>query len=247
MCIVALAWQLSDRLPLVLLSNRDEFFHRDSLPAHLWADGIFAGKDVEKGGTWLGIHPKKNKWAVILNYRDLSQKQRTFSTSRGQIVRDYLTGELSPLAFARRLDLRAYDGFNLIIGDEKTALVLNNQGHPITPLAHGLHVLSNGQPDTPWHKCERLRQRVAQEILPLIATDQDWHDAAFDILKDPRQAPTDRLPHTGLSAEAELALSSIFIPKAHTEGVFSYPYGTQVSSLVSFDGTLSLIERWHQP
>lgn len=83
MCIVALAWQLSDRLPLVLLSNRDEFFHRDSLPAHLWADGIFAGKDVEKGGTWLGIHPKTHKWAVILNYRDLSQKQQTFSTSRG--------------------------------------------------------------------------------------------------------------------------------------------------------------------
>ena len=28
MCIVAIAWQLFDELPLVLLSNRDEFLQR---------------------------------------------------------------------------------------------------------------------------------------------------------------------------------------------------------------------------
>lgn len=36
MCIVAIAWQLFDKLPLVLLSNRDEFLARPTEPLHQW-------------------------------------------------------------------------------------------------------------------------------------------------------------------------------------------------------------------
>ena len=31
MCIVALAWQLLDELPLCLISNRDEFYQRPTV------------------------------------------------------------------------------------------------------------------------------------------------------------------------------------------------------------------------
>ena len=38
MCIVAIAWQLFDELPLVLLSNRDEFLQRPTESLHQWSD-----------------------------------------------------------------------------------------------------------------------------------------------------------------------------------------------------------------
>ncbi|HAM60484.1 MAG TPA: hypothetical protein DCP60_01420, partial [Psychrobacter sp.] len=56
MCIVAIAWQLFDELPLVLLSNRDEFLARPTEQLHQWPDQpIYAGRDSQSGGTWLGI------------------------------------------------------------------------------------------------------------------------------------------------------------------------------------------------
>lgn len=52
MCIAAIAWQLFDEMPLVLLSNRDEFLQRPTTPAHQWIDmPIYAGRDDQSGGT----------------------------------------------------------------------------------------------------------------------------------------------------------------------------------------------------
>ena len=79
MCIVAIAWQLFDELPLVLLSNRDEFLQRPTEPLHQWADKpVYAGRDKQSGGTWLGIHQEpygncyeqNGRWAAVLNFRD---------------------------------------------------------------------------------------------------------------------------------------------------------------------------------
>lgn len=41
--------------------NRDESFLRETEFLQYWPDlGIFCGKDVEKGGTWLAIDQKGN-------------------------------------------------------------------------------------------------------------------------------------------------------------------------------------------
>lgn len=51
MCIAAIAWQLFDELPLVILSNRDEFLQRPTTSAHQWSDlPIYAGRDDQSGG-----------------------------------------------------------------------------------------------------------------------------------------------------------------------------------------------------
>lgn len=81
MCIAAIAWQLFDELPLVILSNRDEFLQRPTTSAHQWFDlPIYAGRDDQSGGTWLGIHQQplasskqfsqNGRWAAVLNFRD---------------------------------------------------------------------------------------------------------------------------------------------------------------------------------
>lgn len=256
MCIAAIAWQLFDDLPLVLLSNRDEFFERPTTPLHAWSDKpIVAGRDDKSGGTWLGIHQDKTgaqngRFAAVLNFRDGVQANE-FQRSRGDLVSDFLQSELSPMAFARAINLTDFAGFNLIIGDSKQAVMVNNRGYPPTPLHSGLHVISNGQIDDAWFKTERLRGRIRQELLPVIAesfsfsemkiensAQNAWQDIAFNILSDATTAPVNQLPDTGIDKTMEAALSSIFIAPT----VFNFDnkllnYGTRSQSIL----TLKLI------
>ncbi|EPT7260268.1 NRDE family protein, partial [Acinetobacter baumannii 21072] len=52
MCIVALAWHVLDDMPLCLISNRDEFYHRPTALLHQWEHTpIIAGQDLQSGGT----------------------------------------------------------------------------------------------------------------------------------------------------------------------------------------------------
>ena len=250
MCIVAIAWQLFDELPLVLLSNRDEFLQRPTEPLHQWSDQpIYAGRDKQSGGTWLGIHQQvspaqsaeyyeqNGRWAAVLNFRDGVQASSD-ERSRGALVTEFLTGTLSPMDFARQIDLQDYAGFNLIIGDAAQAVIVNNRGHAPTPLYAGLHVISNGQPEDSWFKTERLRGRLRQEVLPLIAEDSSpayWQAAAFNVLSDSTKAPEDKLPVTGVAFEVEQMLSSVYIePVAFGDTETSKPtYGTRTQSILT--------------
>ncbi|WP_201528373.1 NRDE family protein [Psychrobacter frigidicola] len=242
MCIVAIAWQLFDELPLVLLSNRDEFLQRPTEPLHQWLDKpIYAGRDCQSGGTWLGIHQElhqqNGRWAAVLNFRDGVQATSN-ERSRGELVTDFLTSALSPMSFARQISLPDYAGFNLVIGDAEQAVIVNNRGYAPTPLYAGLHVLSNGQPDEGWFKTERLRGRLRQEVLPLLSEDSSfnyWQDAAFDVLSDNTKAPTAELPKTGVAFEVEQALSSVYIePMALAVLKTTMPtYGTRTQSILT--------------
>lgn len=250
MCIVAIAWQLFDEMPLVLLSNRDEFLQRPTEPLHQWPDqDIYAGRDKQSGGTWLGIHQQASqtqsseyyeqngRWAAVLNFRDGVQAGIN-ERSRGELVTRFLTSTLSPMAFARQIELQAYAGFNLIIGDARQAVIVNNRGHAPAPLHTGLHVLSNGQPEDSWFKTERLRGRLRQEVLPLIAEDSAasyWQAAAFNVLSDNTKASADQLPDTGMSTELEQTLSSVYIePVSFGNTNTSKPtYGTRTQSILT--------------
>lgn len=253
MCIAAIAWQLFDELPLVILSNRDEFLQRPTTSAHQWSDlPIYAGRDDLSGGTWLGIHQKplqsdntqsenvfsqNGRWAAVLNFRDGVQASLD-QRSRGELVTDFLSSDLSPLAYARQVDLQAYAGFNLIVGDDKQAVLVNNRGYPPTPLHSGLHIISNGQPDDAWFKSERLRGRVRQEVLPLISESLEFHQgdkdywlpAAWNVLTDTLQAPDEQLPDTGMPPALEQALSSICIDTPELPN-----YGTRTQSVLTLN------------
>ena len=265
MCIVAIAWQLFDELPLVLLSNRDEFLARPTEQLHQWPDQpIYAGRDSQSGGTWLGIHQQERqqqsqqqhqqctednqspsyqqngRWAAVLNFRDGVQA-RADERSRGELVTSFLTSTLSPMAFARQIKLRDYAGFNLIIGDSQQAVIVNNRGHAPTALHAGLHVFSNGQPDEGWFKTEKLRGRLRQEVLPLIAEDSSlayWQAAALNVMSDSTSAPEEALPKTGVPKAIEQALSSVYIDAvALSNADTPMPsYGTRTQSILTLRG-----------
>ena len=57
MCLVLIAWKVHPQYPLIVAANRDEFLARPTQAAHRWpgATGMIAGKDLEAGGTWMGV------------------------------------------------------------------------------------------------------------------------------------------------------------------------------------------------
>ena len=71
MCLILLAWQVRPDLPLVLIANRDEYYRRPTRPAHYWDDapGVLGGRDLEAGGSWLGVD-MAGRLAAVTNYRE---------------------------------------------------------------------------------------------------------------------------------------------------------------------------------
>ena len=229
MCIVALAWQVLDELPMCLLSNRDEFYHRPATQIHAWLDSpIVAGQDLQSGGTWMGITPQ-GRWAVVTNFRDGHDK-KSYATSRGELIQSFLESEQTPIRFAQALEKKQcdYAGFNLFLGNTEQAVYMSNRGEAPQILPKGGYVVSNGLMTEHWEKTKHLRKRFTQEFLPMLQQstipEADIQAAAWDILQDERKIMPSLLPETGISAEMEELLSSTFIQ--------SPVYGTRSSNIL---------------
>ena len=81
MCIVAIAWHVLEDMPLCLISNRDEFYHRPTQNLHYWENSpIHAGRDLQSGGTWMGV-TASGRWAIVTNFRD-GRDKNSYNTSR---------------------------------------------------------------------------------------------------------------------------------------------------------------------
>ena len=244
MCIVAFAWKVLDDMPLCLISNRDEFYHRPSSQLHSWEDSpIIAGQDLQSGGTWMGV-TEQGRWAIITNFRDGHDKQ-TYETSRGELIQSFLQSDLLPIRFAQQLEIkqRDYAGFNLFVGDLEQAVYMSNRGEAPQILAKGVFVVSNGLMSDDWEKTKHLRKRFTQEFLPMMQLssipDKDLQSSVWDILEDERKVIPDLLPNTGIQPEMEQLLSSTFIQ--------SHVYGTRCSNFLRINHTaLDWVEKTQQ-
>src|SRR3546814_12695026 len=97
MCGVALAHRVHPDWPLILIGNRDEFHARAAAPLHQWDDGsgLVAGRDLQAGGTWLGVPRPSGRTVVVTNVRGATPDPA--QESRGTLVSDLLRGD-GPLA-----------------------------------------------------------------------------------------------------------------------------------------------------
>jgi uncharacterized protein with NRDE domain len=157
MCVVALAHQAHPDWPLILIGNRDEFHARPAAPLAAWDDGsgIVAGRDMQAGGTWLGVHRPSGRVVVVTNVRGAMPDPA--KESRGALVSDLLRGE-GRFADPTADDLPRFNAFNLFAVDGSTARLLTNRPVPlIMPLAPGIHALANEPVDAPCPRAERLR------------------------------------------------------------------------------------------
>lgn len=236
MCVVAFAWNAHPRWRFVLAGNRDEFHARPTAALAGWDDGsgIVAGRDLEAGGTWLGVDGR-GRCALVTNVRDLRHPQD--GLSRGLLASDYLRGDEDAATRARALQstASAYRPFNLLLVDARACAWIGNlpQVRMAMPGA-GVHVLSNAQLDTPWPKAVALGDALRDWI---DAGGDDDFAALFAALADGTRWPDARLPDTGIGLERERWLSSAFIR--------GEDYGTRASTVVALDheGGGTIVER----
>src|ERR1700760_2772707 len=109
MCVLALAWKAHPAWRLVLAGNRDEFHARPAAPLARWSadpGGVLAGRDLQSGGTWLGVS-EEGRFAVVTNLRP-GQSAAPDAPSRGVLLADLLTGE-GPYAGLHTGDLAAFN------------------------------------------------------------------------------------------------------------------------------------------
>lgn len=240
MCLIIFAFQTHPRYKLILAANRDEYYHRPTAPAGWWREARFllAGKDLEAGGTWMGI-TKKGKLAVLTNYRGTDSHKKN-APSRGTLVSQYLRSNISSREYLEELRAKSskYNGFNLILGDMDNLCYYSNRQNKILHLASGIHGLSNDSLDTSWPKVVKGKQILEQQVLnqPEISL-----ESIFSFLKDTEMPPDDHLPDTGIGIELERVLSPIFIK--------SPGYGTRSSTvlLVDKDNQVTFAERGFVP
>lgn len=230
MCLIALAWRSHRRYPLVLIANRDEFHSRPAAAAGIdpEAAGIYGGRDLVQGGSWLQVSTR-GRLAAVTNVRaglNAEEKPR----SRGWLVRDFVRGDGDAGGFAAALALTAgeYGRFNLLLWDGAALAFATNHPHPMhMTVSPGLHAMSNGAFDAPWPKSGHATR--ALEAWLASASDTNQIDQAalaplFEALADTTVAPGALLPDTGVGEALERALSPPFVSGER--------YGTRCSSVV---------------
>jgi len=236
MCLIIAGYKIHPDYPLILAANRDEVYQRPSQAARFWPDSpsLLAGRDIEHGGTWLGLN-KSGRLAAITNYRD-GRNKGSGHKSRGLLVSSYLLEQSAAPEFLQQCisDIADYDGFNLLLGDINTLYFLSSRERKYHQLTAGLYGISNGDFDSPWPKVERAKQQMTR-----LQDDNRFndHEALLDVLTDKHIPDDEELPDTGIELERERILAPAFI--------MTERYGTRVSTVVSVNkaGQVKFSER----
>jgi len=235
MCLIVFAFDCHPRYRLILAANRDEYFSRPTAPAAFWQDAphVLAGRDLDAGGTWLGV-TRGSRLAAVTYYREPSVPIHQ-PPSRGKLAADFLAGTMPPEDYldALRPDEGRYGGFNILFGDAGGLFYHTNRGDVSVRVPTGIHGLSNGLLDTSWPKVVAARERLER----LLKNDTAEPEALYALLADRSSYPDPLLPDTGFGIERERHLSPIFIAGSE--------YGTRSSTvvLIGRDNRLTFMER----
>ncbi len=226
MCLLLFSFNKHPEYPIILAANRDEFFERPTEAASFWHDcpSMLAGRDLHKGGTWMGVN-KDGRIAAVTNYREPSQNKPD-AISRGSLVSDYLKGNESAEDYIQKVMLQsnAYDEFNFLVGDKQSLLFFSSLEDEYQTLKPGLYGISNGMLDSPWPKVTKGKLALEKVI---EASKKPEPEKLFDLLADKTIAADSELPSTGVSLEWERSLSPLFVK---FDG-----YGTRSSTVLIID------------
>jgi uncharacterized protein with NRDE domain len=234
MCLVAIAWQVHPRYPLIVLGNRDEQHARPAAGADWWHDApdILGGRDLKAGGSWLAVH-RSGRVAVVTNYPGRPAPAGD-APSRGNLVREFVAagGDVANFFSTLGAHEARYAGFSLLAATPLAAGLFAAGGETanLPALDPGVHALSNSPLDDPWPKVGWLTRRLGA----LLGTPGE--PTTSDLL--------DLLMHRGPVAD-DTGLPSV----ASRPFVVGDDYGTRASTvvLVHRDGQVRFSERRHGP
>jgi uncharacterized protein with NRDE domain len=165
MCTIIAFHRVHPAASLVIAANRDEFYARPSAPPHLLdaERRIYGGRDLQAGGTWLGVTPD-GLFVAVTNQRTMAPPDPS-RHSRGELVLQALRCRAldDVRALIASLDGRTYNPFNLLFGDGRelcVAYAREQREIAIESFAPGVVVLANdrvGAPEYPkTHRAEEL-------------------------------------------------------------------------------------------
>lgn len=253
MCLIAFAIGVSERWPLLIAANRDEFLDRPTLPLARWqtASGqeVLSGRDLRAGGTWMGMTPG-GRIAFLTNVR--GARADAGARSRGELVTRWLESRDDAAGFASALEEEGadYAGFNLVVGDfqrnvwawvtNKPAVVSGASSLHLQALPPGLYGLSNAALDTPWPKTLELKRSLHAALMASSGLEATELQASlWSALGNRQRAPREDLPATGVPLALEEALSSAFVDFP------DHAYGTRSSTvLLAAADPADLSTRW---
>ena len=239
MCLLFLSYRATPGFQLVVAANRDEFLKRPTAPLDFIdkEKTILAGRDLQGGGTWLGITAQL-RFAAITNYREPAATLAD-APSRGKILMDYLTGDLGAGQYIRALAASGdkYNGFNLILGDGKDLYYYSNRAVGPQLLAPGFYGLSNHLLDVPWPKVVRGKELLRPKMVETARIDPLQ---LLSVLEDNHRPPDEQLPDTNVGLAWERLLSTIFIDGTD--------YGTRSSAVITVtdEGDVEFLEKTFQ-
>ena len=246
MCLITLSWQPASKTPLIIAANRDEFYARPTLGLHHWPDlPILAGKDLQAGGTWLGVAQtpgtKQVRLAALTNYRDVDS-HRPDAPSRGHITTSFLNGSMSAAQHLDMLSTTAglHNPFNLFLFDGQELLGFESRRLRTLTLPVGISSVSNADFNAPWPKLVRLQHDFERALARQHRDEADLLEKElFALLANAAVAPDAELPQTGIALAKERALSAAFIrtPDYGTRACSVIRVGSQATDFVerSFD------------
>ena len=230
MCLTVLALDASRQFPLVVAANRDEYFARSATRLAWWTPEaaphqILAGRDIQGGGTWMGL-TAEGRLALVTNIRKPHSVDAQ-APSRGRIVPTWLRGDMPADRFWPHVALSGHEPFNLIAADFRAGDCFWATSERACPqrIERGIVGLSNGGLNEPWPKVVALKKAV-QLGLDTDNSVDEMANHLFSALADRHAAPDAELPKTGVSLELERMLSPAFIRSP--DGL----YGTRCSTLI---------------
>lgn len=225
----------------MVAANRDEAYTRPTAAAAFWDDqpNLYAGRDLELGGTWMGL-TLSGRFAAVTNFRD-GYPKGIAPRSRGELVGAYLRGTGNAQSYLRTVATRKseYAGFGTLAGNLQSLWFYSNYADGIAAVTPGVHGLSNHLLDTPWPKVSGGKRELAALLArPAPLTLEPF----FDLLAERSVAPADTLPDTGVGIAREKQLGPKFI-------AVDDRYGTRASTviLIRRDGEVTYAERSFGP
>lgn len=183
MCTIVVLNGVRADYPVVLATNRDEFYARPASGALriLEVPRTVGGLDMLKRGTWMGV-TREGLFVAVTNQRTM-QAPDPEKRSRGELVvkalkldnREAITRMMG------ELDGRDYNSFNLLWGDaERVYAGYGREGEAkieIEQVPRGIHVLPNDRLDHPdFPKVKRAQQLI-----------EPYANASFDALAEALQ------------------------------------------------------------
>jgi uncharacterized protein with NRDE domain len=228
MCLLVVAWHHSERWPLQVGANRDEWLDRPSTSIAILRGAeprILGGRDERAGGSWLAV----NEHGVVcgLTNRPVADGPDPGRKSRGRLPRvatEALTAAEGAEVLAAEAATGAYNPAWLLVGDRQSLYYVAVDPDGATRperLSPGIHVLENAALGAPSVKVDYVRSALSRadlagiplwEVLPGLLRDH----TVIDTGDGPPRFPDGRERRAATLA-----------PCVHADG-----YGTRSSALV---------------